>query len=351
MKKIISLLLILLISLATISASTSLTFSGRYALVQENERRERRSNVDLKDTGIVMATSSEIASAKADDWAIVLGPNSMAALKTEEEIILYLVYGEVSLIVKKNNIPITVYTPVTLAETKNRGEYYFSSSNNEECVYNFSSSSLSLYDALRGNKLTIEKNTGFDYIKNMIISPNEAKRLVGREQWITPPQIFFTQELIEDVITVPATPVFDSNNAELEIEEATAIPSSPIFDSNFAELEETVPSTPTFDSTNIELEETAVAVPPRQIFDSTNIELEEEVVIKVPATPIFDSYSSFLENEEKVPSRPLFIENKQELSVETPKTPEVANINEVLIPSSPSFNLVVTQTLIDSDKN
>lgn len=333
MKKIISLLLILIISLATISASTPLTFSGRYALVQENERRERRSNVDLKDTGIVMATSSEIASAKADNWAIVLGPNSMAALKTEEEVILYLVYGEVSLIVKENDIPITVYTPVTLTKTNNRGEYYFSSSEKEECVYNFSSSSISLYDALRGNKIILEKNTGFDYIRNALISTNEAKRLVGREQWITPPQIFFTQELIEDekeeVITVPAVPVFDSSNAELEIEEATAIPSSPIFDSNSAELEKFVPSTPVFDSTNVELEE----------------------VIKVPSTPTFASYSSTLEEEVKVPSRPLFIENEQELLIDTPKAPEVEKTDEVLIPSTPSFNLVITQTLLDSDKN
>lgn len=317
MKKIISLLLILIISLATISASTSLTFSGRYALVQENERRERRSNVDLKDTGIVMATSSEIASAKADNWAIVLGPNSMAALKTEEEVILYLVYGEVSLIVKENDIPITVYTPVTLTKANNRGEYYFSSSEKEECIYNFSSSSISLYDALRGNKITLEKNTGFDYVRNAFISTNEAKRIVGREQWITPPQIFFTQELIEDekeeVIAVPVAPVFDSSNAELGIEEATAVPSTPIF-------------------------------------NSTNAELEEEV-IKVPSTPTFASYSSTLEEEMKVPSRPLFIENEQELLIDTPKVPEIEKTDEVLIPSTPSFNLVITQTLLDSDKN
>lgn len=315
MKKIISLLLVLVISLATISASTALTFSGRYALVQENERRERRSNVDLKDTGIVMATTSEIASAKADNWAIVLGPNSMAALKTEEEIILYLVYGEVSLIVKENNVPITVYTPVTLAKTNDRGEYYFSSSDKEECVYNFSSSSLSVYDALRGNKISLEKNTGFDYIRNTVISTNEAKRLVNREQWMTPPQIFFTQELIED-----------------EKEEVISVPSSPIFDSNSAELEKSVPSAPVFDSNSRELE-------------------EEEEAIKVPSIPIFESYSSSLEDETKIPARPLFMENVQELLVETPKGPEAEKTDEVLIPSTPSLSLVVTQTLLDSDKN
>lgn len=334
MKKIISLLLVLVISLATISASTALTFSGRYALVQENERRERRSNVDLKDTGIVMATTSEIASAKADNWAIVLGPNSMAALKTEEEIILYLVYGEVSLIVKENNVPITVYTPVTLAKTNDRGEYYFSSSDKEECVYNFSSSSLSVYDALRGNKISLEKNTGFDYIRNTVVSTNEAKRLVNREQWMTPPQIFFTQELIEDekeeVISVPSAPIFDSSSSELEKEVVIAIPSSPIFDSNSAELEKSVPSAP--------------------VFDSNSRELEEEA-IKVPSIPIFESYSSSLEDETKIPARPLFTENVQELLVETPKAPEAEKTDEVLIPSTPSLSLVVTQTLLDSDKN
>ena len=76
--------IMLIITGAIIFASNTISFSGRYALVGTDGRTIRRTSTDIDGTGVVLATGEEKATAKASAFTLVLGENSLAAIKDED---------------------------------------------------------------------------------------------------------------------------------------------------------------------------------------------------------------------------------------------------------------------------
>ena len=91
MKRLTAAIMLILIG-AVIFASNPISFSGRYALVGSDGRTIRRTSVDVEGTGVVLATGEEKAKAEGSTFSLILGENSLAAIKDEEGLVIYLVF-------------------------------------------------------------------------------------------------------------------------------------------------------------------------------------------------------------------------------------------------------------------
>lgn len=203
MKKLTTIILLTLIG-ALLFASNILSFSGRYALVGNDGRTIRRTSVDINGTGVILATGEEKAKAEGDAYSLILGENSLVALKDEDGLVIYLVYGNAT-IVSKDQSEISVYTPTTLATLKEKGEYHFVSLDKEEKAYNFSSPSISLYDSIRGRYITLGYNEGYDYLKGIKIQLDETRRYLSVPIYVKTPE--FTNRVYSFLSGQPEAPI------------------------------------------------------------------------------------------------------------------------------------------------
>ena len=174
MKRLFSALVILTLG-ALAFASVNVTFSGRYALIGENGRTIRRTTKDIEESGVFLATGDEKAKATSDDFTVILGEDSLLALKGSDEKIAYLVYGYMT-VLSEGKTPLTVYTPTTMADISGRGEYFFISTDTEEKVYSFSSPLITLYDGIRRKTIELPYNEGYDYLKGKSCPVDESMR-------------------------------------------------------------------------------------------------------------------------------------------------------------------------------
>ena len=220
MKRLAAITLLILVG-AMIFASNTISFSGRYALVGSDGRTIRKTKVDIENTGVVLATGEEKATAGGSAFTLVLGENSLAAVKDEDSLVVYLVYGT-GTVVSKGEREISVYTPTTKVELKDVGEYYFISSEKEEKVYNFSSPNVELYDSIRGTYTTLSYDEGFDYIKNKKIAVDESKRFLDVPLYILTP--IFKTDVYSYLTGSPDTPILSIMEQKM-----TGTPDAPLF--------------------------------------------------------------------------------------------------------------------------
>ncbi|MGN1163959.1 MAG: hypothetical protein ACI4S4_04030 [Candidatus Ornithospirochaeta sp.] len=205
---------------AMLFASTSVSFSGRYALVGSNGRTIRRTTSDIEKDGVVLATGEERAKAISSSYTLSLGENSLSALKSDDGLTIYLVYGYAT-VVSNGEKNITVYTPTTRTEITTKGEYCFISTNDEEKIYNFSSPAVGAYDAIRGKTIDVGPNKGFDYLKNRIVEADENMRYLDLPIYISTPQFVPTV-----LTTLSGTP--DIAEFLDVVQEMTGTPEAPV---------------------------------------------------------------------------------------------------------------------------
>ena len=228
--------IMLIITGAIIFASNTISFSGRYALVGTDGRTIRRTSTDIDGTGVVLATGEEKATAKASAFTLVLGENSLAAIKDEEGLVVYLVYGTAT-VISEGERELSVYTPTTKADIGGKGEYHFISLDKEEKVYNFSSPDISIYDSIRGLTTTLSYNEGFDYIKGTKISVDEDKRYLEVPLYVLTP--VFKDEVYSYLSGSPDTPILSVIDQKM-----TGTPAAPLFIKKESEIIND-PDTPT----------------------------------------------------------------------------------------------------------
>lgn len=220
MKRLTAAIMLILIG-AVIFASNPISFSGRYALVGSDGRTIRRTNVDVEGTGVVLATGEEKAKAEGSAFSLILGENSLAAIKDEEGLVIYLVYG-CATVVSGDERDISVYTPTTKTTLSSKGEYHFISLDKEEKAYNFSSPDIELYDSIRGTYTTLSYNEGYDYIKGKKIEVDENKRYLETPIHVLTP--VFTDEVYSYLTGSPDTPVLSISEQFM-----AGTPDAPIF--------------------------------------------------------------------------------------------------------------------------
>lgn len=220
MKRLTAVIMLILAG-AIIFASNTISFSGRYALVGSDSRTIRRTSVDIEGTGVVLATGDEKAKAEGSAFSLVLGENSLAAIKDEDGLIVYLVYGTAT-VVSKGEREVSVFTPTTKTSLMDKGEYHFISLDKEEKAYNFSSPDIELYDSIRGTYTTLSYNEGYDYIKGKKITVDETKRYLDVPLYVLTP--VFTDEVYSYLTGSPDAPILSITEQKM-----TGTPDAPIF--------------------------------------------------------------------------------------------------------------------------
>lgn len=207
MKKRLLLSIILFTLGAVAFASTTLSFSGRYALIGENGRTIRRTSVELEDNGFIVATGDERAALEGKDFTIVLGEDTLATIKDQKgNRIIYFVYGY-GTVINNSSSPITVYTTTTRAILSGKGEYAFVTEEGEEKVYNFASPEIETYDAIRGKTITLLRNEGYDYAKGRKIALDEEKRYLSLPSTVATPIFVPSFSILEGLDDVPSSPI------------------------------------------------------------------------------------------------------------------------------------------------
>ena len=220
MKRLTAVILLILAG-AIIFASNTISFSGRYALVGSDSRTIRKTKVDIDNTGVVMATGEEKAKAEGSAFSIAVNENSLVAIKDEDGLVVYLVYGSLTVVTNEER-SITVYTPTTMASIKNKGKYHFISLDREEKVYNFSSPDIEIYDSIRGKHTTLSYNEGYDYLKGSKIKVDESKRYLSVPLLVLTP--VFTGEVYSYLTGTPDTPILSVAEQKM-----TGTPDAPLF--------------------------------------------------------------------------------------------------------------------------
>lgn len=134
---------------------------------------------------------------------------------------LYLVYGQVTVLPASGiGRSIAIYTPTTRTRIKEAGEYVFRSTDDEECVYNFSSDSITAFDSVNGKEYGIgpmEKLDFFEYASARVTSDEFYRNSTSRIM----PEIVDTAE--PAAIEMPAEPMEEPAGSSA-IEESPAEP-------------------------------------------------------------------------------------------------------------------------------
>ena len=154
MKKILSLLMIML-------ALTSASFASPGLVLSEGNIDDLAiyspdgtlidSMSEVSETGMVIRTADESVAFTSDYGTIRLNGNSLLAVTGYDLSLpsLYLLYGEMD-IATAGDLQLTVYTPVTSTLLPGSGEYSFITSDSEEIFSNYSSHSVTAFDGIRG---------------------------------------------------------------------------------------------------------------------------------------------------------------------------------------------------------
>ena len=219
MKKITFLFVLLFLVTITLFASETFTFSGRYALVGANGRTIRRTSVDIAKDGVILATGEEKAYATSTPLSITVGENSLVAIKEDDGLTLYVIYGTAKASLS-SNASLTIYTPTKKVVAEGEGDIYTASTDSDELTYNATLSSYTAYDSIRGKYTTVEKNVGYNYIKDVFfgegLEEKEEEKTVEVEVEEPTPVVepsrpdapIFSE--INVLINTPSMPIFES---------------------------------------------------------------------------------------------------------------------------------------------
>lgn len=264
MKKITALLTLLLLVVSITYASTTLSFSGKSTLVGGNGRTIRKTDVTVDEKGVMVLAEDEKVTAEGDGIKVLIGKGTIASLIDDgSAFTLYVVRGE-GAVVTTSARSVRIYTPTTLTEMEAEGSLYVFSGDNDEYIFNYTSSSVKTYDAVRGTYTTIESGNGLDFMTNKNVSEKDKKE--AEESVITGSGIKPVEPAptVESLPRVPAPPVFASVSGTL------TTPDEPVITENERTL--TPPQQP------------VVAVKESTLTDESTEVKTPEVAIKVTQT-------------------------------------------------------------------
>lgn len=236
MKKITALLTLLLLVVSITYASTSLSFSGKSTLVGGNGRTIRKTDVTVDGKGVMVLAEDEKVTAEGEGIKVLIGKGTIASLIDDGSVFtLYVVRGE-GAVVTTSAKSVRIYTPTTLTEMEAEGSLYVFSGDEDEYIFNYTSSSVRTYDAIRGTYTTIESGKGLDFMTNKSVSEKDKKD--AGESVITGSEIKTVEPspAVESIPRVPAPPVFAS------VESALTTPDEPVITENERTL--TLPQEP-----------------------------------------------------------------------------------------------------------
>ena len=169
MKKILTLILVVLSVLSAASAAPVLSlYDGNMdgLTLYAPDGSAVDSLAEINESGMVIQTTGNPAVFVSDYGDIHLEEDSLLAVTgfSIEEPSLYLVYGEMS-VVMKSDLAMTIFTPASIAILAGEGEYSFISTDDAEIFRNYSNNTILAYDGIRGIRETIEPMEVINYLE------------------------------------------------------------------------------------------------------------------------------------------------------------------------------------------
>ena len=295
MKKILSVILIML-SVMTITASSEMLSLSEGNIdgvrLYSSDGSELDALSPVGRNGMVIQTDGDGKLFTSSFGDIYLEGDSLLAVTGYEDVApsLYLVYGNMSIMLT-SDIELSIFTPAISVLLPGQGEYVFSSTDESESFMNFSDSTVTVHDGLRGVDEDVPSMQSID----LLAWPREAEAVTAAEYYANSAS---GSKVIYDVPAIPSEPTMTEPSASIvseEVEQAEPV----------AEAEETVPSVPSM----------PVVLEPSIAIDET-AELPEETVIIVPEEPVIIETPEVSEEPETV-AEPEVVEAVEEEVVES----------------------------------
>ena len=295
MKKILSVILIML-SVMTITASSEMLSLSEGNIdgvrLYSSDGSELDALSPVGRNGMVIQTDGDGKLFTSSFGDIYLEGDSLLAVTGYEDVApsLYLVYGNMSIMLT-SDIELSIFTPAISVLLPGQGEYVFSSTDESESFMNFSDSTVTVHDGLRGVDEDVPSMQSID----LLAWPREAEAVTAAEYYANSAS---GSKVIYDAPAIPSEPTMTEPSASIVSEEAEQ--AEPV-----AETEETVPSVPSM----------PVVLEPSIAIDET-AELPEEPVIIVPEEPVITETPEVSEEPETV-AEPEVVEAVEEEVVES----------------------------------
>ena len=268
MKKITALLILLLLLVSVTYASTTLTFSGDCTVVGANGRTIRKSDVEIDEKGIVVVAENEKITAAGDGIRVIIGKGTIATLLDDGSVFtLYVVTGE-GAVVTTSPRSIRIYTPTTLTEAENEGDYYVRSTEDEEYFFNHSSSEVKTYDAIRGTYTQVAPGSGYDIITKSTLSSEKEEE--EKEDEIIEIKTEEPSPEVASLPRVPAAPVFAG------VERTVTLIDEPVITEAEREAETAAESVSEGEKTAAEEEKKKTASSPSIRITQTLVDIDDE---------------------------------------------------------------------------
>ena len=336
MKKILSVILIMLSVMAISASSDMLTISegdidGVKLYAPDGSVLDAFEPVGKN--GMVIQTDGDGKRFTSLFGDIYLKDDSLLAITGYEDASpsLYLVYGDMSLTLT-SDISLTVYTPSIAAELPGRGEYVFTSTDTAELFMNFSDNDVTVLDGLRNIRENVPSMSTLDLLAwPRIVSEASAAEYYANSS--TGDKVIFDE---------PAEPVFEEPVVEVIPEEPVI--EEPVVIAELETEEEVIPEKQTTPYAPIVLEpsivigeEEEVSTPSAPVVFDPIIAIEETAEIEEPAIPAKPTVSMKIAIEEPVQTTVAEAETEpgtESTSEEIPESPsqEVSSTAEKAMP-------------------
>ncbi len=179
MRKCLSLIMTLILSVSTLVANPVLTITkGNIDSIDIlNRQGEKVLDRNTLEVGYMLHTNDSSIEAESAIGTINLKPNSLIGItKADENPNLYLVFGEANLVTNGN---LTVYTPTTYTTLKGQGESVFISTDAEEKFYNFTDNIATSYNAITG------KSYDVGTLESLDLLTSSAPSAVDKEEYLS----------------------------------------------------------------------------------------------------------------------------------------------------------------------
>ena len=183
MKKILSVILIML-SVMTITASSEMLSLSEGNIdgvrLYSSDGSELDALSPVGRNGMVIQTDGDGKLFTSSFGDIYLEGDSLLAVTGYEDAApsLYLVYGNMSIMLT-SDIELSIFTPAISVLLPGQGEYVFSSTDESESFMNFSDSTVTVHDGLRGVDEDVPSMQSID----LLAWPREAEAVTAAEYY------------------------------------------------------------------------------------------------------------------------------------------------------------------------
>ena len=322
MKKILSLLMILLMVSFAATAAPFLSLSegnldGLTLYAPDGSPLDSLS--DIGESGMVIRASSDAVSFTSDYGDIHLGGNSLLAVTGFDlsDASLYLVYGDLSVILH-TGISLKIFTPSSYATLQSPGEYFFESTDNAERFCNFSDNPVTVYDGIRG----IEEEVGSMEELNYKAWPRTIEEVSAAEYYdlsVTGDRVIYDEPVVpsspsisepELSLPLPEPVIIDMTEETgtaipVTTEEEIATPSSPSLDEPVVNVNEPEPVVITITDGEKEVTEPDVVTEPEKGEEAAAETEEETPVVDKPVVitegPVVSATEPKVEEKKDLP--------------------------------------------------